>query len=163
MQRAKAGPGLAQDSASLSPDFVNDIAPLHVTETSVSPGLHFKSQVLSGHVSRQSGCRLANEAEPGSPLAPWGPCGPAGPGGPASPFAPWGPGDPAGPGGGRPFKASSERKHPDQRNNCEKYPHWSHPRLKHPHRYFEYLLPRDWINLPTLTQALDFFGSADEP
>ena len=48
MQSTKAGPGLAQDAASLSPDFVNDIGSLHVTETSFSPGPHVKSQGIVG-------------------------------------------------------------------------------------------------------------------
>ena len=98
---ANAGPGLfAQETASVSPFLVSEIAPWgHVTEANVSPEPHAKLQ--PGPLSQLSCLTTCRPAVAGtlaaSPFGPGGPAGPAGPGGPCSPLAPCSPLSPLSP------------------------------------------------------------------
>ena len=76
MQSAKAGPGVLLQAAESTPPVleITMVAPGQVTDTSRSPGLQLRSQLLLGaQVSRWTKC---------SPVEPAGPAGPGGPAGP---------------------------------------------------------------------------------
>ena len=98
---ANAGPGLfAQETASVSPFLVSEIAPWgHVTEASVSPEPHAKLQPAPlSQLSCLTTCRPAVGGTLAASLfGPGGPAGPAGPGGPCSPLAPCSPLSPLSP------------------------------------------------------------------
>ena len=86
------------------------VAPGHVTETSVSPGLQMNWQALFEQASCCRTCQPAVPAGPGGPTAPAGPAGPVGPAGPTGPRSPWGPCGPAVPAG--PAGPCGPSKHP---------------------------------------------------
>jgi hypothetical protein len=100
MHSARAGPGvLLQAAASTPPDLeITIVAPGQVTETSLSPGLQVRSQLLLGaQLSWWTKCSPVEPGGPGGPAGPAGPVAPGGPGGPCGPASPCCPAGPCGP------------------------------------------------------------------
>lgn len=100
MHSAKTGPGVLLQAADSTPaDLeITIVAPGQVTETSLSPGLQVRSQLLLGaQLSWWTKCSPLEPGGPGGPAGPAGPVAPGGPGGPCGPASPCCPPGPCGP------------------------------------------------------------------